>query len=93
MDGDIYGPSLPTMLGLETPSNSRTLEGDAIQPFEKWGIKVDHDRQARRPREAADLARPDGARRVQAARQPQTNVGASSTTWSSTSRPARVMCR
>ncbi|MCK4873894.1 MAG: Mrp/NBP35 family ATP-binding protein [Phycisphaerales bacterium] len=37
LDGDIYGPSLPTMLGLDdqTPHS----EGDMIRPFESCGIK------------------------------------------------------
>ena len=39
MDGDIYGPSLPTLLGLDalTPS---TTEGNMIVPFDVHGIKA-----------------------------------------------------
>jgi len=38
LDGDIYGPSLPTMLGLqETPPK---IDGNTIIPFEKDGLKV-----------------------------------------------------
>lgn len=37
LDGDIYGPSLPTMLGLGTEQPQ--TEGNTIQPFEKYGIK------------------------------------------------------
>lgn len=38
LDGDIYGPSLPTMLGLqEIPPK---IDGNTIVPFEKDGLKV-----------------------------------------------------
>ncbi len=38
LDGDIYGPSLPTMLGLEeTPPK---IDGNTIIPFEKDGLKI-----------------------------------------------------
>jgi ATP-binding protein involved in chromosome partitioning len=37
MDGDIYGPSLPTMLALD--SEQPFTEGNTILPFEKHGIK------------------------------------------------------
>ena len=37
MDGDIYGPSLPTMLGLD--SYDVNLRGNMIQPFMVHGIK------------------------------------------------------
>ena len=38
LDGDIYGPSLPTMLGLqEIPPK---IDGNTIIPFEKDGLKI-----------------------------------------------------
>lgn len=37
MDGDIYGPSLPTMLNLE--DEQPYTQGNEILPFEKYGIK------------------------------------------------------
>jgi len=38
LDGDIYGPSLPTMLGLqEIPPK---IDGNTIVPFEKDGLKI-----------------------------------------------------
>ncbi len=37
LDGDIYGPSLPTLLGLE--SAEVTTIGDRLQPFTAHGIK------------------------------------------------------
>ncbi|MAV54548.1 MAG: sodium:proton antiporter [Phycisphaerae bacterium] len=38
LDGDIYGPSLPTMLGLdEIPPK---IDGNTIIPFEKHGLKI-----------------------------------------------------
>ena len=39
MDGDIYGPSLPTMLGLDDLA-ARTTAGNMIVPFEVHGIKA-----------------------------------------------------
>lgn len=38
MDGDIYGPSLPTMLGLE-PYEARTTDGNMIVPFDVHGVR------------------------------------------------------
>ena len=38
LDGDIYGPSLPTMLGTESQTVRAT--GNIIQPFELHGIKA-----------------------------------------------------
>lgn len=38
MDGDIYGPSLPTMLGLDDQA-ARTTGGNMIVPFDVHGIK------------------------------------------------------
>lgn len=37
MDCDIYGPSVPLMMGLE---GRPTLEGDLILPMENYGVKV-----------------------------------------------------
>jgi len=37
LDGDIYGPSIPTMLGLELAQPE--LRGELIVPFERHGIK------------------------------------------------------
>jgi ATP-binding protein involved in chromosome partitioning len=37
LDADIYGPSLPTMLGI---SASPEVHGGMIQPHEVWGIKA-----------------------------------------------------
>ncbi len=39
MDGDIYGPSLPTLLGLAT-DQPRTTGGNLIVPFDVHGIKT-----------------------------------------------------
>ena len=38
LDGDIYGPSMTTMLGLETEESKN--EGQLLLPFEKYGIKA-----------------------------------------------------
>ena len=39
MDGDIYGPSLPTLLGLDQLT-ARTGEGNVILPFEVHGLRA-----------------------------------------------------
>jgi len=39
LDGDIYGPSLTTMLGLED-QQPRTVGGELMLPFEEHGIKA-----------------------------------------------------
>jgi ATP-binding protein involved in chromosome partitioning len=39
MDGDIYGPSLPTMLGLDA-AQLRMAGGNMIMPFEAHGIRA-----------------------------------------------------
>lgn len=38
LDADIYGPSLPTMLGIEGHPTSK--DGKRIQPLQRFGIKV-----------------------------------------------------
>ncbi len=38
LDADIYGPSLPRMLGLSGKPSSE--DGKTLQPMEKWGLKV-----------------------------------------------------
>ncbi|HEY7116296.1 MAG TPA: P-loop NTPase, partial [Tepidisphaeraceae bacterium] len=38
MDGDIYGPSMPTMLGIK--GRQPELRGNKIIPAEKFGLKV-----------------------------------------------------
>ncbi len=38
IDGDVYGPSLPTMLGLD--AEQATMANDMIQPFEIHGVKA-----------------------------------------------------
>jgi ATP-binding protein involved in chromosome partitioning len=38
LDADIYGPSLPTMLGIEGPPTSK--DGKRIQPLQRFGIKL-----------------------------------------------------
>ncbi|MBI4887814.1 MAG: Mrp/NBP35 family ATP-binding protein [Acidobacteria bacterium] len=37
LDGDIYGPNVPIMLGLQT---QLTTDGQRIQPAEKYGVQV-----------------------------------------------------
>lgn len=38
LDADIYGPSLPRMLGLS--GKPKTADGKKLEPMEKWGLKV-----------------------------------------------------
>ncbi len=38
LDGDIYGPSLPTMLGIS--GQQPTIDGELLNPFEAHGIKA-----------------------------------------------------
>ncbi|WP_025899314.1 iron-sulfur cluster carrier protein ApbC [Sneathiella glossodoripedis] len=38
LDADIYGPSLPRMLGLS--GKPKTTDGKKLEPMEKWGLKV-----------------------------------------------------
>jgi len=38
LDADIYGPSLPRMLGLSGKPD--TVNGKKLKPMEKWGLKV-----------------------------------------------------
>ena len=38
LDADIYGPSLPRMLGLS--GKPKTSDGKKLEPMEKWGLKV-----------------------------------------------------
>ena len=40
LDGDIYGPSVPTLLGLSDDMQPRTTTGNMIVPFEVHGIKT-----------------------------------------------------
>ena len=61
LDGDIYGPSLPTMMGLGS-MDQVVIEG-ALQPFYARR-QVHHDGQACRDGQAINLAWADGARRV-----------------------------
>jgi ATP-binding protein involved in chromosome partitioning len=37
LDADIYGPSVPTMFGIQ---ESPRIQGDRILPFEKYGVKL-----------------------------------------------------
>jgi len=37
LDADIYGPSMPSLLGIE---GRPSLEGDVVRPVEKYGIRV-----------------------------------------------------
>lgn len=39
MDGDIYGPSLPRLVGLIN-QKPRVLEGKTLEPLEKFGLKL-----------------------------------------------------
>ena len=39
LDGDVYGPSLPTMLGL-APQPPRMTAGNMLEPFEVHGLKA-----------------------------------------------------
>ncbi len=38
LDADIYGPSLPRMLGIS--GKPQSADGKKLQPMEKWGLKV-----------------------------------------------------
>ena len=40
LDADIYGPSMPTMLGLTEARPSATEDGQGIEPLERYGLKV-----------------------------------------------------
>ena len=60
IDGDIYGPNVPIMLGLKT---QLTTDGEKIVPAEQYGIKLVSMAFLTGRRRAGDLARPDAARR------------------------------
>ncbi len=38
LDADIYGPSLPTMLGID--GRPRSPDGKVLEPMEAWGVKA-----------------------------------------------------
>ncbi|HEX7009422.1 MAG TPA: Mrp/NBP35 family ATP-binding protein [Phycisphaeraceae bacterium] len=40
LDGDIYGPSIPTMLGLDPGEHPPRTQGNSILPFEVHGLKA-----------------------------------------------------
>lgn len=40
LDADIYGPSIPLMMGLEKPQMLENPENGKIVPFEKYGIRL-----------------------------------------------------
>ena len=40
LDADIYGPSMPTMLGLTEARPQATADGQGIEPLERYGVKV-----------------------------------------------------
>ncbi|MCG3138429.1 MAG: Iron-sulfur cluster carrier protein [Phycisphaerae bacterium] len=38
MDADVYGPSIPKMMGVE--EERPQLQGSTIKPIERWGVKI-----------------------------------------------------
>ncbi len=91
LDADMYGPSVPTMLGVMGRPTS--ADGQKFLPLERFGVKLmsigflleDSER-------GGGLARADAPERP--APVPRaTWSGASSTTWCSISRPARATSR
>ena len=76
IDGDIYGPNVPIMLGLKT---ELTTDGQKIVPAEKFGLQVISMGVSHRRRRADHLARADAARRA-AAVLPRSARGPTSTT-------------
>ena len=63
IDGDIYGPNVPIMLGMKT---QLTTDGQKIVPAEKYGLQVISMGFLTARRRADHLARPDAARRAAA---------------------------
>ena len=62
IDGDIYGPNVPIMLGVQT---QLTHDGEKIVPAEKYGLQAVSMGFLTERRRAGDLARADAAWRVQ----------------------------
>ncbi len=60
IDGDIYGPNVPIMLGVRT---QLVHDGEKIVPAEKYGLVRRVDGLPHQRRGAGDLARADAARR------------------------------
>ena len=60
LDGDIYGPNVPIMLGLQT---QLTTDGKRIVPAEKYGVQVVSMGFLTRTMRGGHLARADAARR------------------------------
>ncbi len=58
LDADIYGPSLPMLLGITDKPQSP--DGKTLLPIERFGLKVHVDRIHGGSGFADDLARPDG---------------------------------
>ena len=89
IDGDVYGPNVPIMLGLDARLST---DGKKIVPARKHGISVVSMGFSRRSHGADHLARPDAPRRG-AAVLPGRGLGRAGTTWSSTCRPGRATWR
>ena len=60
LDGDIYGPNVPLMLGLQAELST---DGRQIRPAEKFGLQVVSLAFMTTEDQAGDLARPDGPQR------------------------------
>ena len=89
IDGDIYGPNVPIMLGMKT---QLTTDGQKIVPAEKYGLQVDLDGLPHAGRRADHLARADAARRAPAVL-PRSAVGRSRLPRRRSCRRARATSR
>ena len=76
IDGDIYGPNVPIMLGMKT---QLTTDGQKIVPAEKYGLQVVSMAFLTQDDAADHLARTDAARRPPAVL-PRGGAGPNSTT-------------
>ncbi len=88
MDADVYGPSIPHLVGA---SGRPMARGERIQPIEAGGLKLMSMGFLLEPDKRRDHARAD-APRDHAAVPPPGRLGRSSTTWSSTCRRGPATC-